>query len=475
MKSLSAARRGQTFGVSVRIRAAVRPTQLAMVLGIAAGLASAAGVAMAQAITIDSNGKALAPGQSAGTVDRRFAQIQPTHIDLPKNELDRKTRLELIRFLQSDQGFAMRPFPRGHKGLTLVANGKLEPAGEAYLSMVTANGLSAKPGDRLVITDLKIERTKIVFDLNDGPDAKHRFLRHIEIGSGPGMSPVVQDPSDGQGPVGSRLTLTFEKPIPELTGKQVEALLAPLISFEVKTPIQAFTDTLPPKLKEAILDHDVLVGMSTDMVLFAKGQPQNKIREMDGQMPFEEWIYGRPPADVEFVRINGNRVIRVEVAKIGKPPEIFTKDEVEGLMRTDGTPLIASDASGTHTVKMGDVERDPDKQAPAAPPSLRNPGETLPQDSSKDSRVGVMRPVQFPKQEPDDEPNARPASQPVQTSGQTQPTSGQGASGSQPPTGTQASGSQSANTQSTSGVNGAQTPPSSQPSQSGSSQTAKPQ
>ncbi|HUD53727.1 MAG TPA: hypothetical protein VMR02_00765 [Terracidiphilus sp.] len=363
--------------------------------------------ASAQAITIDTTGKATAnPGQ-AGTVDRRYRQIEPTNITLPSTQLDPKTRVELLRFLQSDQGFAMRPFPRGHKGLTLVANGKLEPAGEAYLSLVTANGLSAKPGDRLVISDVKIDHTKIVFELNGGPDAKHRFLRHVQIGAGPDTSPIVQQ-GDEQEPVGSRLTLTFKNQIPELTGKQVEALLAPLISFEVKTPIQAFTDTLPPKLKEAILDHNVLVGMSTDMVLFAKGQPQNKIREMDGQMPFEEWIYGRSPSDIEFVRINGNRVIRVEVAKVGKTPVIFTKDEVEGMMRTDGTPLTPGDPSGTHTVQMGDVQRNPDTQAPASPPSLRKPGETVPADDGKDSRVNVMKPVQFPKQAPDDEPNARP-------------------------------------------------------------------
>src|SRR6202034_3645983 len=304
-------------------------------------------------------------------------------------------------------GFAMRPFPRGHRGLTLVANGKLEPAGEGYLAMVTSAGLSAKPGDRLVLTDVKIDKSKMVFDINGGPDAKHRFMRHVQIGTGPEMSPVVQDSGDGE-PMGSRLTLTFKDRIPELTGKQVEALLAPLISFEVKTPIQAFTDTLPPKLKEAILDHNVLVGMSTDMVLFAKGQPQNKIREMDGQMPFEEWIYGRPPSDIEFVRINGNRVIRVEVAKVGKTPVIFTKDEVEGMMPTDGTPLPPGDPRGTHTVQMGDVDRNPDTQAPAPPPSLRKPGETIPADDGKDSRVNVMKPVQFPKQAPDDEPNARP-------------------------------------------------------------------
>ena len=42
-------------------------------------------------------------------------------------------------------------------------------------------------------------------------------------------------------------------------------------------------------------------------------------------MPFEEWIYGQPPKPVEFVRINGNRVIRVEIAKVGETPQIFTR------------------------------------------------------------------------------------------------------------------------------------------------------
>jgi hypothetical protein len=355
----------------------------------------------AQVITIDNSGNPVNPGQIS-MVDRRFAQIVPTKIELSEAPLDPRARLELIRFLQADQGFAMRPFPRGHKGLTLAANGKLEPAGEPYLAMVTSEGLSAKPGDRVAITDIKIEKNKIVLLLNGGPDVKHRFLRHIQIGTGAQMSPVTQD--DSQQPTGARLTLTFKDHVPELTGKQVEALLAPLISFEVKTPIQAFTDTLPPQLKAAILDHTVLVGMSTDMVLFAMGQPVRKVREMDGQMPFEEWIYGKPPEDVKFVRINGNRVIRVEVAKMGKPPVIFTKDEVDGLMRTDGTPLVP-DATA-RTVEMGDVVRDPDRQAPAAPPSLKKPGETIPVDDPRRNREGEMKPVQFPKQGPDEHPVA---------------------------------------------------------------------
>jgi hypothetical protein len=352
------------------------------------------------AVTNDTNGKTV------NTVDRRYQQITPTKVPLTKSELDSKTRLELIRVMQAEQGFAMRPFPRGHKGLTLAANGKLQPAGEDYVAMVTSEGLSAKPGDRVIITDVKFDHAKIVFDFNGGPDARHRFLRHVEVGTGPMMNPAIQD--NGQEPVGSRLTLTFQNHVPELTGSDVKALLAPLVSFDVKTPVQAFTDTLPTKLKDAILDHHVLVGMSTDMVLFAKGAPDNKSREMDGQMPFEEWIYGKPPNEVDFVRINGNRVIRVEVAKMGLEPVIFTKDEVEGLMRTDGTPL---EAEATQRVaKVGDVQRDPDTQAPTAPPSLRNPGEKLPSDDDKS--VGVMKPVQFPKPKQDPPPDAQPGANP---------------------------------------------------------------
>jgi hypothetical protein len=364
-------------------------------------LCLAAGIAAAQVITIDKQGNASNGTQAP--VDRRFAQIKPTVVPLDKSELDTKTRLELIRLLQAEQGFAMRPFPKGHKGLTLVANGNLSPAGEDYLNMVTTQGVCAKPGDRVVLSDVKFDHDKIVFDLNGGPDAKHRFLRHIQIGSGAGTTPIVQD--DGQEPTGARLTLDFKGHVPELTATQVKALLAPLISFDVKTPIEAFTDTLPPKLKDAILNHHVMVGMTTDMVMFAKGQPERKTREMDGQMPFEEWIYGRPPKDVEFVRINGNRVIRVEIAKMGEKPEIFTEDEVAGLMRTDGTPVYSGDTSGTHTVQIGDVQRNPDTQAPSAPPTLRNPGETLPPDPSG-NKAGEMKPVQFPKQKPDDYPDA---------------------------------------------------------------------
>ena len=358
--------------------------------------------ARGQAITIDTHGNPT--GAHGATVDRRFAQVQPTSVQLPKGAMDPRSKTALLRSLEGEQGWAMRPFPKGHRGLTLIANGKLDPAGEAFLDMVTTYGLSVKPGDAVAITDIKFDHDKLVLSLNGGPDAKHRFLQHIELGTGPMMTPVV--PTDAENdPQGAHITLAFKGRMPPLTDVQVKALLAPLISFDLKTPVQAYTDTLPKPLKEAILNHHVWVGMNTDMVMFALGQPDQKVREMDGQMPFEEWIYGKPPDPVQFVRINGNRVIRVEIAKVGEPIQVFTQDQVEPLMLATGTQLPTENP--TKTIAMGDTHPNPDTQAPNAPPSLRNPGETLPQDDPRsDVGQGTMRPVEFPQQKPDDYPDA---------------------------------------------------------------------
>ena len=132
--------------------------------------------------------------------------------------------------------------------------------------------------------------------------------------------------------------------------------------------------------------------MTTDMAIFAKGQPNQKSREMEGQEPVTIWMYGKPPETVEFVRINGNRVIRVEIARIGKPLEVFTKDVVTPMLMGSGKPLET--LAKTRTIQEGDVHRNPDTQAPAPPPTLREPGEKLPQDDG--NRTGVMKPVYFP-------------------------------------------------------------------------------
>lgn len=154
---------------------------------------------------------------------------------------------------------------------------------------------------------------------------------------------------------------------------------------------------------------------------------------MDGQEPFEEWIYGKPPETVYFVRINGNRVIRLEIAKMGEPIQVFSTDVVSGMMRTDGTAVFAQNTN-VHVVKEGDVENDPNRQAAQAPPSLANPGETVGVNQNQKA-TGTMRPVQPPKPNPEYQPDVNPDQQqpaaPAQPAA-TSPASGQPVAPAQP-------------------------------------------
>ncbi len=317
----------------------------------------------------------------------------------------------------------------------------MSPSGSDYVSTIRDKGLAVKAGERVVLTDVKIEKDRILLDFNGGPEHKHKWLRHIEIGMDPNMTtPVVND--SGQAPTGTRITLVFPHAVPDMTGMQVEALVKPIVDFNLKTPVQAYADTLPPWLKKSILDHHPLVGMNTDMVIAALGQPRTKVREREGQMPFEEWIYGEPPDPVQFVRINGNRVIRIETAKVGETPEIRAENEM-------GDYWDTKPAQNTRIVKLGDnAPATPGAEtAPRKPPTLKNPGETLPAD--KDASTPQMAPVQFPKDQTKDQTNgqtsgqnktqtpagtASPASgQPGTTSAPGQSSSVEPASGSQQP------------------------------------------
>jgi hypothetical protein len=451
---------------------ASRKGGIRLALGVWAALLLGTGAAAGQ-ITINTQTGVVtnnSTGEVLNTISRRYAQVEPTHVPLSDTRLDAKTRMQLIKALMAEQGFAMRPLPFGHAGLTLDANGGLTPAGQAYLDLVNSEGVSTNPGGRVVITDVKVEATKIIILLNGGPDLKHRFLRHIEIGGVPGPDsgddgpPVPRsEPSSGQAGKGSRITLAFKRPLPELTGKEVEALLAPLISFGVKAPAVAFADTLPGPLKQAVLNHQVLVGMTTDMVFFAKGAPDQKYRVTEGQLPFEEWIYGHPPAVTEFVRINGNQVIRVEICKVGVKPVVYTKDEVSSLMEVSG---LQPDAG--HVEQLGDVYRDPAKEAPAPPPTLRRAGDVQPVYTPQ----RVEGPVRFPKQNPEDLPGYNPDGVPQMGTTQGAQTSGQGAQTASAPaggsSGAQAAGAEAGQGQtgtasSQAGMAGQQTTDASQP------------
>ncbi len=318
--------------------------------------------------------------------DANLTTVRPTSVQLSTTPITERTRQQLVRTFQADEAFAVRPIPLGTKGVVLHANGALSPSGSAYADELQKYGISVKPGDRVVITKFEVKPDRILFEFNDGPEKHHHIMQHIEVGGMGGMAPLAQD--DGHVPVGSRMILVFNKFVPEMTASDVRKLIAPMIDFSLKTPVEAFADTLPPKLKGAVLNHEVLVGMNREMVLKAVGQPDQKVRETDGQMPFEEWIYGQPPHEVQFVRFNGNRVIRLEIADVGQTPVIRDKDETDGYFA----------GQFVHQVRLGDAPPAPPNgdHAPTAAPTLRQPGEQLPNATDNDHQ---LKPVQYPDDE----------------------------------------------------------------------------
>src|SRR5258708_27000447 len=135
-------------------------------------------------------------------------------------------------------------------------------------------------------------------------------------------------------PHGSYVNVYFDKYVPELTPQQLREVLSPVLDFNARNKEQAYLDTVPPKVKEAIQAHHVLVGMNQEMVLHAKGKPPKKVRERDGETEYEEWIYGEPPADVDFVRIIGEEVVRVETMRVGG--ETIGRTEKEIVLQQPG-------------------------------------------------------------------------------------------------------------------------------------------
>src|SRR5271163_2698981 len=307
-------------------------------------------------------------GEKSATADIA-TDFTPTHVPLPEGKLDERGRRELIRNLEAEQGFAHRALPIS-SGITLQANGQLTPGPVEYRKLIYTKGQSAALGDRVVITSLTIKADRLVIDFNGGPYAKHRFLSHVQLND----APVT--PNTGEVATGSRVTLVFEGGIPEVSGPEVKALLEPLIDFGVKSSEQAYADTLPPALKEAIAAHEVLVGMNHRMVLAALGAPENKMREqISGDANgarYEEWIYGHVPQTIRFVRFIGDRVTVVEIAELGKPIVIHNQDEMGGYNAPPNTREVA--LGDQQQPKQG--EDSGSRQAP----SLRMPGDAAPTD-----------------------------------------------------------------------------------------------
>lgn len=282
--------------------------------------------------------------------------------DQPTSAMTEQHKVDIIRTFNSELVYIRTRFPMGKTGLT-IKDGKVSPSGEQLEKLLTLWGPSVKPGDRAMITKFEIKGDRMRFEINGGPVKKQKWYQHIQIGMNDTMTTPGGDDQTGpfNNPRGSYVDLVFDHRIPDLTVEQLKQLLWPVFDFDSKSPVDAYVATVPPKVRDAIKNHQVLVGMNREMVIYAKGRPDKKIREKDDKgTEYEDWIYGEPPKDVDFVRVVGDEVIRVETMKVNGEKIVKTQKEID-----TGGPQVAVAAQNEQ------------KQQTKAP-TLRRPGEDAP-------------------------------------------------------------------------------------------------
>jgi hypothetical protein len=253
-----------------------------------------------------------------------------------------------------------------------LKDGVVSPSGQELQQALAMWGPAAKSGDAARISEVLFKDNFIHIEINGGPIRKSKWYQRISVGGNGGTTPIT--PSDENANArGSFVDVYFDKYIPEMTGRDLKALLRPVLDFESKSVQEAYLETVPPKVKDAILNHHVLVGMNHEMVTYAKGRPPKKVRERDGEAEYEEWIYGDPPQDVEFVRFMGDEVVRLEI------------------MQVDGKKLVKTDKE-VDIQSVTKVAQETEPVRPAAAPTLHRPGE----EKDKDTPEGADRPAPPP-------------------------------------------------------------------------------
>ncbi|HYZ86148.1 MAG TPA: hypothetical protein VE621_17185 [Bryobacteraceae bacterium] len=223
-------------------------------------------------------------------------------------------RVELVRGLMAEYATAKTFLPRSKKALDYDVQGtwdkkQWDAAGKEF-------GPAARVGDIVQITKVDLEDDKIVLELNGGMKSKRKWYENIEVGMGTRTTPVSQrQPTAAPG--GTTIALLFHKPLTAMPASELKKLLAPILDFEKRSATEQVLDSLPPEIKQAVVDKRAVEGMDRDQVIMAIGKPRTKTRETKEGVDLEDWIYGMAPGRVTFVTFEGNKVVKVKETYAG--------------------------------------------------------------------------------------------------------------------------------------------------------------
>jgi hypothetical protein len=317
------------------------------------------------------------------------------------SNLTEERKDQIIREFLAEQPWVHRALPRGMKGVS-IEQGRISPTEAELASAVAQHGVVAKPGDRVRITGLKFIHQGVVFELNGGPQRRKSWKDRISVGTGPTMI----NPTTGSAPAddiynaasGSTVTVLWKGESGELSTARLKELLEPVLDFKSETDAEAYQKSLPPKLAEAIKSHHALVGMNKEMVMYALGRPPRRERQVRDGQEYEEWIYGTPPREMQFIRFAGDRAVSIEEMKVSGEKRLRTQDEVgelmPGLARRKPAPSAEDEQPGQapSLLRPGETAqksapgaRDPSPQPPVdrPGPDSTNSGPPLPGDNNR--------------------------------------------------------------------------------------------
>lgn len=295
-----------------------------------------------------------------------FAQASPAASSLAPSgtsaaanrPITEENRVALIRGIQAEFINVKKPFPQGKEGLTFK-NGAIHPTDQEIRKLIAMNGPAARPGDKSQITGFEFKDKNVILEINGGPRKKKKWYQRVSVAGMGGEAPVSPQSEEEANARGSVLIVQFDKFIPDMNVEQFKKYLEPIFDFKPLAGSEAYIASLPPKVKQALKDKRVLVGMDRDLVTLSKGRPDQKIRERDGDTEYEEWVFGAPPQDVEFVRFVGDEVVQDKIMRVGGEKVVRTEREID-MNQT------------TATAK-------PTTTPPANKPTMRRPGDPEPE------------------------------------------------------------------------------------------------
>jgi len=271
-------------------------------------------------------------------------------------------REQMIRAFLDEPAFAHCAFPRGKAGIR-IEDGKISPPEADIQQLVERSGAAARPGARVKITGVRFVREGILFEINGGPTKRKKWQDHINVSNG--ITPATLPDESSYAEFDGSSVLLVVKDGTGMGSDQVKELLAPALDFKAMTQAEAYQKSLPPLLAAAVKEHRTLVGMDKEMVEAAVGRPLQRVRETGDGQEYEEWIYGTPPGDVEFVRIIQGKVVRIEDMKVTGEKLVRTQSEV-GVLDSMAQKQARPDAMAA-----------PAAETERKAPSLLRPGEKI--------------------------------------------------------------------------------------------------